>query len=187
MKIKYLKVSFLFLIILFAFLACAPKQAEKGELVTERIQYDVNIISPDSENPKWWADNLEGSKREAFVNKIIEVALSGKVKLYNPFDDAVMTVDDLRNMLHRVDTVVVKDSEPPYLDKDTIVTKNISNSDINMIRYLEEWYMDSKTLKIEKKILGICPLIPYFTSSGEYLGKKPLFWIYFDEKYPLKN
>jgi hypothetical protein len=44
--------------------------------------------------------------------------------------------------------------------------------------------MNDKTLAFTKKVAGICPLVERRTDSGELRGYKPLFWVFFDDKYP---
>jgi hypothetical protein len=44
--------------------------------------------------------------------------------------------------------------------------------------------MNSKTLAFTKKVAGLCPMVERHSDSGELLGYKPLFWVFFDDKYP---
>jgi hypothetical protein len=44
--------------------------------------------------------------------------------------------------------------------------------------------MNDKTLAMSKKVMGICPLEERRSDSGELRGYKPLFWVFFDKRYP---
>jgi hypothetical protein len=65
-----------------------------------------------------------------------------------------------------------------------VLVTEIRMDDITKLRFLEEWRMNDKTLEFNKKVLGICPLVERHTDSGELRGYKPLFWVFFDDKYP---
>ena len=86
--------------------------------------------------------------------------------------------------MKRVDTISVERSTPPYDLVDTLLVSEIRLSDITKIRFLEEWKMNEKTLAFTKKVAGICPMVERRTDSGELRGYKPLFWVFFDDKYP---
>jgi len=73
---------------------------------------------------------------------------------------------------------------PPYDMIDTVLVTEIRLSDIKRLRFLEEWSMDNKTLAFTKKVAGICPMVERHSETGELLGYKPLFWVFFDDKYP---
>ena len=70
------------LLFIFLFYSCNQQNNRSHKLITERIQYDVDIKSPDPDFD-WWVQNIEGSKREQFVRSIIERAHSGEVDVYD--------------------------------------------------------------------------------------------------------
>jgi hypothetical protein len=164
---------------------CNQEASETGTLVTERIQYDVSIVSPDPEYD-WWVQNIEGSKRETFVRELIDGPSNGRVKAYDFFSYKLLGAEDVKNILRRVDTVSLERPEPPHMLYDTVLVREISIRDISKIRFLEEWQMDKNNLAISKKVSGVCPLVEVFTEIGESRGFKPLFWVFFDEQYPGK-
>lgn len=164
---------------------CNQKGDENKTLVTDRIQYDVSIVSPDPEYD-WWVQNIEGSRRETFVKELLEGASSGRVKAYDFVSNQLLTAQEVKNILRRVDTVSLERPEPPHMLYDTVLVREISIRDISRIRFLEEWQMDKNSLAVTKKVSGVCPLVEVFTEAGESRGFKPLFWIFFDEQYPGK-
>jgi hypothetical protein len=179
---KIVFISFLLAVTLLA--PSCNNNAEKGkDLVTKRIQYDVSIRNTDSEMD-WWVQNIEGSEREKLVRDIFQQVSGGKVKAYDFLTCKPFTADEIRNMMKRVDTISVERSTPPYDMVDTVIVTEIRLGDITKLRFLEEWSMNEKTLAFTKKIAGICPLQERLTDSGELRGYKPLFWVFFDDKYP---
>ena len=164
----------LILIILFA---C---QQQDKEIITEKIQYDVNIKSPDPDYD-WWIQNLPGPQRDKFVNMILDGALSGKYKAFDYYNRPLSS-NEIMMMMADTTYYTIMDEEPPYAERDTMVVSQILREDIVRIRFLEEWRVNPDNLKMEKKILGIAPI----ARRPDLMGMErwqPLFWIYTDQKY----
>ncbi|MBP6977685.1 MAG: hypothetical protein PHD61_00510 [Bacteroidales bacterium] len=177
-KPVHLALGFLFA---FTILSCRHEQKDRI-LVTDRIQYDVDIKTPDPDYD-WWVQNIEGSKREVFIRKVMDAAYQGKVRTYSYFNEP-LSPQQVREIGFRSDTLTFQRAEPPYNFYDTIVEERIHLQDITRFRFLEEWYMDPKTLVISKRVIGVAPIIRNYDQNGELRGYMPLFWIYFDENYP---
>jgi hypothetical protein len=179
------KITFLVLILTIAALApsCRNKEKSGNNLVTKRIQYDVFIRNSDPDMD-WWVQNIEGSNREKLVKDIMSQVSEGKVKAYDFLSYKPFSADEIKSMMKRVDTVSVERSTPPYDLVDTVLVSEIRLADITKLRFLEEWQMDEKTLAFTKKVSGVCPLAERHSETGELRGYKPLFWVFFDDKYP---
>lgn len=180
---KNILIAMLFSLMLGLIISCNKPAAESGELVTKRIQYDVFIVSPDPEFD-WWVQNIEGSGRETFVKNILSGASSGKVKVFDFFTYKPLAAEDIKNILRRVDTIALENPDPPHELRDTVLVKEIGTHDISKVRFMEEWYMNKESLVFSKKVIGICPLVEVFTENGDFKGNKPLFWVFFDDRYP---
>jgi len=163
--------------------SCGNKLDDEKNIVTRRIQYDVSIHNNDPEMD-WWIQNIEGSSREKLVADIIKQVTSGEVKAYDFLSCKPYTADEIRKMMKHTDSISVERSTPPYDLVDTVLVSEIRLSDITRIRFLEEWRMNEKTLAFSKKVAGICPMVERHSDSGELRGYKPMFWVFFDEKYP---
>ncbi|NVO19216.1 MAG: hypothetical protein HXX13_05915 [Bacteroidetes bacterium] len=173
----------LFAVIMLLSFACQRNISKPENIVTKRIQYDVSIKSPDPDFD-WWVQNLEGEKRESVVKNIINNATEGKVKAYDFFTNKLLTVKQVHDMLFRADTIQLQRPNPPFEFYDTVISQNANINNISRLRFLEEWSMDEKSLAFSKKVLGICPLMEAYTDNGELKGYKPLFWVFFDDRYP---
>lgn len=161
------------------------KNKENEIIITKRIQYDVNIKSPDVDFD-WWVQNIEGQDRENFVRKIISAAYKGKVKAYDACFNTPLTLDQLKAIENYTDTVTLQRSYSPYKEYDTIIGHQINLNQITRIRFLEEWYFQENDIVINKKVIGIAPMIKKYSEEGNFRGYMPLFWLYFDKAYPEK-
>ncbi len=180
---KYLK--FVIVALLAFSYSCTRKNCvtfEKKNNLTERIQYQVPIKTPDA-SFDWWVQNIEGAEREKMVQKIFDLALNGKIKAYNSFNE-LLTIDQIRAKLNGIDTSYAEKKLPPYGDSIIVTKMPVKAHQITSISFIESWFFNSKSGLIEKKVLGYAPLLEKHTSEGEFIGYAPLFWIYFDEKYP---
>lgn len=165
------------IVLLTVFSAC--KRDEK-EIVTQKIQYDVNIKSPDP-SYDWWIQNLPGPQRENLVDMILDGVLSGKFQAYDYFNDPI-TPYDVSKILSDTSALTLKSKEPPYEYYDTLVVYQITRDDILRVRFLEEWRIDPATLQFDKKILGIAPVARRTDDAGNERWQ-PLFWVYVDDDF----
>ncbi len=168
---------------LFKLTGCLPtahKNEPEKEPITERIQYDVSIQS-DDQDLHWWVNNIEGSKREPFVKWLLDAAYSGKHQAYDYFNKP-LSIDDVKSLGIDTTFVTLMREVPPYDEYDTIVIQQYDYRDIAKVRFLEEWYFGDGGQVIQKKVLGVAPVLVRKYGDEEY--NEVLFWIYFDEDYP---
>jgi hypothetical protein len=156
------------------------KQQPKKDIITKKIQYDVNIKSPDADWD-WWIQNVVGPDREKLVDMIMDGALSGKFQAYDYFSDSIVPAD-IELMLADTFYLTYKRTVPPYDNYDTTVIMKIRKDDIQRIRFLEEWKIDPETMQFEKKIMGIGPVARRIDLQGIERWQ-PLFWIYTDKEF----
>ena len=163
--------------VIINFISCDEKEIEDNRtLITKKIQYDVPIINPDATHD-WWIRNIEGSDREALINNIFDRVLSGDIRAYDYFNEP-LSVKDVKLIMS--DTIAEKFQRPypPYAEYDTTIIVTIERSDISLLRFLEEWKYDEKTLQIDKKVYAISPVIEMEVNGIRVT--RPLFWIYTD-------
>jgi len=173
------KTLFLFAVLAMVLILsmCKREAEDTRTMITKKIQYDVPIISTDPDFD-WWIKNIGGEDREALVNNIFDRVLSGDVKAYDYFN-APLSVKQVKNLLaDSIHQTLMRPYEP-YAEYDTLIIKEILPKDVSMLRFLEEWKYDEKTLAIDKKIYGICPVIEVVVNGQKVT--RPLFWVYTDE------
>jgi hypothetical protein len=156
---------------------------EKSNIVTERIQYDVTIKNPEADTD-WWVQNIEGRKRQELVANMIEAAMGGKLKLYDYFNQKELSKAEVSNIFKKTDTISVESPNPPYQLINKAMVRELKPGDITRVRFLEEWSMNKGTLEMQKRVIGICPLLENYSETGEFRGFQPLFWVFFDKEYP---
>lgn len=160
------------------------KDYKNEKQLTERIQYDVLIKTPDPDLD-WWTQNIEGSKREIFVKTILDLAYSGKVKAYDYFNEP-LTTEQVKAIDNTSDTISVQDPDNPDIYLDTVIKQTLDIQIITKVRFLEEWYLDEKDYSFDKKVCGVMLMKENYGDSMELRGYTPLFWLYFDDEYPAK-
>jgi hypothetical protein len=164
------------------FISCG---SGKGDKLTERIQYDVTIKTPEVDLA-WWVQNLEGPNREKFVQAVIQSARTGKVKVYDVISNKQLSPEEVLATGTRTDLLTLQRPYEPYENYDSIVTRELQLSDITRVRFLEEWYLNEDNGLITKKVIAICPLVESYTETGEMRGYRPLFWLSYVKKFPLE-
>lgn len=167
----------MFLLFVLAQAAC---QHNEVELITEKIQYDVNIKSPDPEYD-WWIQNLVGPQRDKLVDLIIDGAKAGKWQAYDYFNNPI-NAQEVKSIFSDTMVVTMMHQEPPYEMYDTMIIYNILPGDILRLRFMEEWSINPDNLSFSKKIIGIAPVASRLDFNGIERWQ-PLFWIYTDEKF----
>ncbi len=169
----------IFPVILFFLLLSSCGERDQPLLITKKIQYDVNIKSPNPEYD-WWIQNLVGPQREEIVTLILDGAKTGKFKAYDYYYQPI-SKQEVASILS--DTLIQKlrRTEPPYALYDTMVIHKITGKDVVRLRFMEEWRVNPKTLQFEKIIKGVAPVAKRIDAKG-VIRWQPLFWI-----FPNKN
>jgi hypothetical protein len=98
---------------------------------------------------------------------------------FNEVEKSRMSPDDLKARISFRDT-----TEEVYFDAQGAETKSVTisnryyyNSDIKSYLLKEDWIINSHSGKLEKKIVGLAPLV--FDSKSEKVV--PMFWLYYNE------
>jgi len=174
-----MRYGYYIIFLLFVLVQTACQHSEM-EVITEKIQYDVNIKSPDSEYD-WWIQNLVGPQRDKLVDLIIDGAKEGKWQAYDYFNNPI-NAQEVKGIFSDTMVVTMMDTEPPYELYDTMIVYNILPADITRLRFMEEWSINPDNLNFSKKIVGIAPVASRLDFNGVERWQ-PLFWIYTDEEF----
>jgi hypothetical protein len=174
-------ISLIFFIVFTALGSCTDKSS-KNEILTSKIQYDVPVTNNDP-RLDWWINNIEGSKREPFLKRIMEAAQNGEVKVFDYYNSP-MTPAQVKST--GTDTIyqTLLRNYPPYEEYDTVIISSVTYHDIIKIRFMEEWTWDHASLEIDKKVVAIGPVMEK-EIGGERFNQL-LFWISLDENFPGK-
>ncbi len=164
------------MLILFQF-SC---KSDKKEIITKKIQYDVNIKSPNPDYD-WWIQNIVGPDRDKLINLIVDGAKSGKWQAYDYFNDSIDKYE-VRSIFVDTSYVTLLKTEPPYEQYDTIIIRKILPKDIVRLRFMEEWAINPDNLAFTKKVVGIAPVASRLDFNGVQRWQ-PLFWVYTDDDF----
>lgn len=165
----------------FGLTSCSSVRNNK-EMLCTKIQYDVPVNNNDPQLD-WWINNIEGSKREPFIKRIMEAAEKGEVKAFDYFYQP-LTPGQVKSVGRDTIYQTLMRTVPPYEEYDTMIVKSISYRDIVKIRFMEEWQWDRSSLGIEKKVIAIGPVI-HKELGGEQFSQL-LYWVSLDKTFPGK-
>jgi len=168
---------------MFTILLVSSCGQKHEEIITKRIQYDVNIKSPNT-NYDWWIQNLVGPQREKLVKMLLKGAISGRYQTYDYYYHP-LSKQNVAQLLSDTIWRKIRNQKPPYELKDTILIEKIKVADIQKLRFMEEWRVNKKDFSFEKKIVGIAPIAKRLDQEGN-IRWQPLFWI-FPDKDMLKS
>jgi hypothetical protein len=180
MNIK--NILWLVAILSLAALAACNLQSRKQQTLTEKIQYDVPVNNNDPQLD-WWVNNIEGSKREPFLKRILEAADKGEVRVFDYFNRPLTPLQVKAQCIDTIYRTLLREY-PPYEEYDTLTIDAVSYQDITKIRFLEEWTWEPGKVNIEKKVLAIGPVVQREVAGENF--NQLLFWIYLDKRYPAK-
>lgn len=91
-----------------------------------------------------------------------------------------LTVDEVKGMLFKMDTVYTENPETGDQDM-SVVPNEIKTDKIKIYELKEEWFFDKQKSVMEVRIIGIAPMKEKMNDQGEVQGYERLFWIYFPE------
>lgn len=66
-----------------------------------------------------------------------------------------------------------------------IVAHPFDRDRVVMFKLKEDWFFDKKRSVMECRIVGIAPVIEVYSESGEFMGLRDFYWVYFPELRPV--
>jgi gliding motility associated protien GldN len=122
--------------------------------------------------------------KRPFVTILLE-AINNKEKPLRIFQDEEfktrLDTSAVNGLLFKIDTVMITDPVT-YDTKQQIIRSNVNiTEDVQRIRVKEIWFFDKESSTMQVRILGIAPVLPIKTSTGDKVGENVLFWIYYPD------
>ncbi|CAN5321411.1 gliding motility protein GldN [soil metagenome] len=97
-----------------------------------------------------------------------------------------MSPMQIENLLIQYDTVDVEDPFNPGTYTRQVNKTEITSSDVLAYWVKEDWFFDKQRSVMDVRILGLCPMATKTDpTTGEVVGYRPLFWVYFPQLRPL--
>lgn len=179
-----MKYSLLFgaLILLFS---CKEQtnQPEATQTVAKEAGWTKPMIYA-SDAPTTYFDDVDDqdfSDYSKLIYQVFEEVYAGRLQAYNFIDGSKISIDEIKKIVNRVDTMYVENPQTNLLEM-KIVEQMIDKSIIS-VKVKETWRFNKETLQLEKKVLGIAPRLEvYNEETGEIKGYTPIFWVFFDKE-----
>lgn len=129
-----------------------------------------------------------------YFYSLINNAENGKIKIYeyseieNFFN---YNIDSAKALLQNevylkfnfTDSVQLQKQEPPYYFYDSLILTKLDTCKILGLKFLERWFIDEKTLEINKEILGFVPYFIRYDYKERYLKKEEMFYYSFAKPF----
>jgi len=97
-----------------------------------------------------------------------------------------MSAEAVADLLNSVEMYEVEDPNNPGTYRMDTVRTTIQTSEIMAWWVKEDWFFDKQRSVMDVRIIGLCPLqAKTDPQTGEVMGYKPLFWIYYPQLRPL--
>lgn len=167
-------VSFL----LLGFIACEQKPAEpiseqKQEAVqTKTMEYavDLNSLFHQDLNDENFSDVTP------ITTHLIADVLAGKIKAYDRFSDEALTTEQVKSLLQFTDTIWFE--EPETGDRHIEIVERDYAEEFYGFTFREQWSYNTQNIILDRKIVGLAPRIPVYSSQGgELRGYTSAFWV----------
>jgi len=114
---------------------------------------------------------------------IKEAAEEEEIIVYSTENDKFtkpLLQEELHKILYRIDTATIFNPED-YSESFQIVENETYFEDIKRFRTKEIWFFNSKTSKMDVRIIGIAPMKDVEDEDGNFIYEQPLFWVYFPD------
>lgn len=113
------------------------------------------------------------------TQQLIADVLDGKLKAFDPASEELITTEQVKSMLVFTDTIWFE--EPETGDQSIDVLERDYTSEFYGLTFKEQWSYDEAGSILDKKIIGLAPRIPVYSSrGGELRGYTSAFWVKYD-------
>ena len=167
--------------ILIGLVACdqKPNEAildpESNASYTKTMVYavDLNSVFHEDLNDEDFSDVAPISQQ------LIADVFDGKLQAFDPISEEVITAEQVKTMLVFTDTIWFE--EPETGDKSIDVLERNYTTEFYGLTFKEQWSYDKAGSVLNKKIVGLAPRIPVYSSQGgELRGYTSAFWVKYD-------
>ena len=167
--------------ILLGLVACDQKSSEPISEPTSNASYTKTMVYAVDLNSVFHEDlNDEDFSDVAPISQqIIADVLEEKLKAFDPVSEELITAEQVKSMLFFTDTIWFE--EPETGDKSIDILERDYTSEFYGLTFKEQWSYDPTGSVLDKKIIGLAPRIPVYSSrGGELRGYTSAFWVKYD-------
>jgi hypothetical protein len=168
-------------ILLIGFAACEQKpvepitEPETSTVYTKTMVYavDLNSVFHEDLNDEDFSDVAPISQQ------LIADVLDGKLQALDPLSEEAITAEQAKSLLVFTDTIWFE--EPETGDKSIDIIERDYSAEFYGLTFKEQWSYDEEGSVLNKKIVGLAPRIPVYSSQGgELRGYTSAFWVKYD-------
>ena len=152
----------------------APEPTDNGTW-TKTMEYavDLNSVFHQDLNDENFSDVSPLS------TQLIADVLSGKLKAYDRSSDQVLSTEQVTGLLQFTDTIWFE--EPETGDRSVDILERDYTKEFYGFTFREQWSYNAEGSVVDRKILGIAPRIPVYSSQGgELRGYTSAFWVKYE-------
>lgn len=167
--------------LLVGLIACEHKPtnpvAEQPENVawTKTMVYAVDLNSVFHED----LNDEDFSDVAPIAQQLISDVLDGKLKAFDQMSDEALSVEQVKSLLQFTDTIWFE--EPETGDRSIDIIERDYTNQFYGLTFREKWSYDKEGSVLGRKILGLAPRIPVYSSQGgELRGYTSAFWVLYE-------
>jgi len=167
--------------ILLGFIACDEKPNEPVSEPISSTSYTKTMVYAVDLNSVFHEDlnDEDFSDVSPLTEQLIADVGSGKLKAYDRFSDELLTVQEVKNVLQFTDTIWFE--EPETGDRRIEIVERDYTSDFYGLTFKERWSYDATGSILDRKVVGLAPRIPVYSSQGgELRGYTSAFWVLYE-------
>lgn len=164
--------------LLLGFIACEQKPAEPALAQTQDVSrtktmeyaVDLNSLFHQDLNDEDFSDVAP------ITTHLINDVLTGKTEAHDRFSDEVLTAKQVKALLQFTDTIWFE--EPETGDRHIEIVERDYTEEFFGFTFREQWSYNAQGSVVDRKIIGLAPRIPVYSSQGgELRGYTSAFWV----------
>lgn len=151
--------------------------------ITDQIVYTCQI---QNDNSRWWHENLNPGDRSLLYDFLIDGIEQGKLIVTEfdenslPCPDCIIEADKAKEMLVYQKMLSIQNTKTDK-EKARKQEKKFDVDDFSKIQFIESWEFDEESGSLRKNVKAVAFMVPQYSKSGELMGHKIPFHIWFGE------
>ena len=131
------------------------------------------------------ADENNGNQRFIFI--LLKAIQDSVVTVFDPIDDRFttpLTIGEVSKYLGGGKDSVAHYDQNGVVDRYDLKSREINPDSIYKFKIKEEVVFDKEASRLFWRILGIAPVMNVYSSAGDFIGTKDVFWVYYPDMRP---